>query len=372
MLKKSAYLIPLAALLLAAGCSKVEVRPYSPMYPMSFQTAGYPTRIGIEGSVFPTSETFGAWAWAEGTIGDYFMDDETVSYTETEREGSVTGAWTPSTTYYWPKGVPVDFVCYYPAGMSGVTVAQRSISYEGIDVNALQQDIMYSDKAARYTDDTSLVEGDALYGLDGVPVLFRHALAKVRIYVRVGFSSLTSDNGTVTDWSIDLNGIKLDNVLTTGSCALTLKDQPAFGQIGWDRPADRDGFNVWTADGTTATLTGLSCEALPTEEPGFLALPELFVLPQSLLGREQTVTLDLTINTSRNGVPFITEHIVRTAALYIKDDFQELPAWEMNNAITYYLVLYPTGNGADGSPEITFDPAVAEWDHIEVATSIIL
>ena len=59
------------AVLLAVSCTKVQVNTYGGRNEISFQTVSSLTKIGIDGTVFPTTETFGAYAWAAGTVGAF-------------------------------------------------------------------------------------------------------------------------------------------------------------------------------------------------------------------------------------------------------------------------------------------------------------
>ena len=87
---------------------------------------------------------------------------------------------------------------------------------------------------------------------------------------------------------------------------------------------------------------------------------------------------------TRNGAAFLNETFTKSADLYLAS----LPAWQMNQVITYKITVAPTasdgngGNGPDpGNPVdpndpdlsdaiITFDPAVNGWDNIGVMATI--
>ena len=84
----------------------------------------------------------------------------------------------------------MDFISYYPTGLAGITVAKDKITYSGIDVNTLQRDIMYADKAAGFSDNADLVD-DSISSFTGVPTIFRHALAKVNFKVRMAQLTIT-------------------------------------------------------------------------------------------------------------------------------------------------------------------------------------
>ena len=380
-MKKILIFISIAAVM-ASACSKVASNPVENARVVSFQTvAGLNTKApGINGTVFPQTETFSTYAWAEGTVGEYFMENVTIEYKTSEN------LWkAQSGTYYWPKNSTVDFISYYPTGLAGITVAKDKITYSGIDVNTLQQDIMYADKAAGFSDNQDLVD-DSVSGFTGVPTIFRHALAKVKFIVELTYNHKKEADGTITDWDVTINSANISGIYTTGGAVFNLASTPTIGVIPWEKPAD----NVWTPDGTVATINGLSNKDIV---PGtdYSAVDEVYVLPQALAAAQQKVTINLTIKTTRNGNPFLNETFDKVADLYIGT----LPAWEINHAYTYRIRLTPTAsNGNGGKPIdpsdpssgggvdpnnpdlsdaiISFDPAVDGWDVVGVDAVINL
>lgn len=377
-MKKILIFLSIAAVL-ASACSKVASNPAENTRVVSFQTvAGLNTKAAINGTVFPQTETFSTYAWAEGTVGEYFMENVTIEYKTSEN------LWkAQSGTYYWPKNSTVDFISYYPTGLAGITVAKDKITYSGIDVNTLQEDIMYADKAAGFSDNQDLVD-DSVSGFTGVPTIFRHALAKVKFIVELTYNHKEEADGTVTDWEVKVNSANISGIYTTGGAVFNLASTPTIGVIPWEKPAD----NVWTPDGAVATINGLSNKDIV---PGtdYSAVDEVYVLPQALAAAQQKVTINLTIKTTRNGNPFLNETFDKVADLYIGT----LPAWEINHAYTYRIRLTPTAsNGNGGKPIdpsdpsssvdpndpdlsdaiISFDPAVDGWDVVGVDAVINL
>ena len=374
-MKKLLIFITVAAVA-ASACSKVETSGIVGDRQISFQTvAGLNTKAAITGTVFPQTETFSTYAWAAGTVGSYFMDNVTIAYNSTEN------LWKPqSETFYWPKNTTVDFISYYPTGLSGITVAEDKITYSGIDVNALQQDIMYADKAAGFSDNQDLVS-DGINAFEGVPTIFRHALAKVKFIVELSYNHKQEADGTVTDWDVTVNSASISGIYTTGGAVLELSDPTATGVVLWNKPTD----NVWTPDGTAAAISGLTGQnVVPSTD--YTAIDELFVLPQALAADKQKVTLNLTIKTTRNGASFLNETFDKTADIYLSS----LTAWEMNHVYTYRIKLSPTAsNGNGGNPidpgttidpddpdlsdaVITFDPAVDGWENVGVEAILSL
>lgn len=380
---KKLILLAAAATLLVAACTKNEVSPYGNAHEIAFQTATYITKAGITGTEFPTTETFGVYAWSAASEGTYFMNNEVVSYQNS--------LWKPSTTYYWPKNATVDFFCFYPAQMSEMLPGEQSFSIVGYDVKNNPVDVMYSDKAVGFTDNVDEVEDDAASGYTGVPAIFRHALAKVTFKVLVPYNHKEEADGTVTDWEVTVNSASLSGLYKAGDVTLNLDTTPTVGIVPWIKPESANGFYVWTNDGTTADYTSAVSGLDLTVDQQETLFPEFFVLPQELVAGAQKVHLNVTIRTVRNGQPFLSETFDLTGDIYLA----ALPAWQMNQAITYIITVNPTsGNGNGGNPYnpddpndpnkpdpddpmlddaiITFDPAIDGWTIVTANATINL
>ena len=370
---KKVIIISLAALLAVTACSKKETTPVSKA--VTFQTAAYATRAGIEGPEFPKTETFGVYGWATNNPDGYFMNNERISYNEED------GTWGSDPTAFWPLKATVDFIGYYPYGMSEITVGKDQISFANLDVEASQTDVLYSSKAVGYG-----YNPDGTYtGIDGsagVPILFHHALAKVVVDARTAYDRIEEADGTVYDWSVTLNSVTISDFYKKGDATFTLASEPAEGVVGWNQPKDEAGFRVWTNDGSTTSATThpnaiLNCEDPVNVMPEFFVLPQAIVVPPAIDEPEpqpiQKVSVNITIKTRRNGEDFIRETTNRTAYISLED----IPAWNINQRTHYLLIIYPLGPGTgpgpgDQRPVITFDPAVADWDYVTVSTSIAL
>lgn len=374
-MKKSIYLITAAMVLLLASCAKTELAQERDARTIAFQTANYATKVGISGTKFPTSETFGVFAWTAGTTGPYFMDNEVVAFQEDE-------LWKTNTPYVWPLDQTVDFFCFYPAKMTGITVDKTKVNY-AFDVEANPVDVMYADKAVAFADYPDRVPG-SVSGYDGVPAIFHHALAKLTVDVALAYNHKEEADGTVTDWEVTVNSVKLSGLHMKGACELTLADSPEIGIVGWNKPKG----NVWTPDASVMAEKNYIAAATPLKVTAMTAVPEMFVLPQTLTRGGQKIALNITIKTKRNGADFLTE------TLDVAADFlapNALQAWEMNHAITYRIKINPTrSNGNGGKPSddpsnpvdpsnpdlsdavITFDPAVLGWEMLNVSATINL
>ncbi|MBQ9548071.1 MAG: fimbrillin family protein [Bacteroidales bacterium] len=366
---KKFFLLAVAVMAMAA-CAKTGVNSVSNNL-IAFQPANHVTKA-ITGSVFPTTETFGVYAWTAGTTGTYFIDNNVVAYAN--------GVWTTATPYYWPKNQSVDFFCYYPYNATGAipTVTADKITYSNVDYSATQVDIMYSDKAVAFTDNANEVE-DGQNAYEGVPVIFRHAGSKVKINVILGENEKTEDDGTITKWDVTLKAVQLSGLFIKGTCELNLSSTNT-GVIPWTKPTDADGFAVWTA---LNTLTNSTENSLYNDNQvrnlvknqGVTVIPETFMLPQTLAANQQKIRLTFDVKTYRKapGAADFTLHLTQTdipatADLLINtgNPSTSILAWEMNQSIVYNITIGPAGK------QITFDPAVDAWESKTVATNIEL
>lgn len=347
-----------------AACSKVDLnRPEAEE--IRFQVAGYhasvaSTKAPDDYKTGYGSVPFGAYAWYKGVNPEdnaVFMANEKVSYFISDDFWTTEGA-----TYYWPKWGSLDFICYSPYSTTGVpAVDEGTITYGSWDVEAHPDvDLMYSDKATGLTDNLTT------YYYSGVPVLFRHALAKVAFTMRLAYAEMAPDTGDKTKWEVIVNSVELKNIRTKGSLGLTLENG------AWVLPENR----VWTPDNSKSDVS-FDCSALQvfkSTDPQSLS-ESMFVLPQRL-DQGQKIALNLTIKTWRdigNGYPeepFIQETSIELNATLSSST---IIAWSMNQSITYNLILTPSQSTDGVKPvEITFDPAEADWETIELNTQINL
>ena len=368
-----------AAALALASCAKTEVK--TPDTQIAFQPYSQ-VNTKVTGTVFPTDETFGTYAWTAGTAGEYFIDNKEVSYAN--------GVWSTATPYYWPKGQSVDFFCYYPYNTAGAVpqVQKNKLTYSAIDFSTTQVDIMYADKAVGYTDNADQVE-DGQNAYEGVPTIFRHAGAKVKINVILGENEKTETDGTVTKWEVKLKSVVLSGLYYKGDCVLNLAATPTTGLVAWTKPQDASGYYVWTAD---KTLTNDVNNSLYTDvqehnlvkNQGVTVIGKslggglydgVYMLPQTLAANQQKITFTFDVDTYRKApgaddfVKALTQTDVILAANLLIDTgtpATSVFAWQMNQSIIYNITIGPAGK------QITFDPAIDNWENKTYATNIEL
>lgn len=361
---KKFFFIAVAVMAMAA-CSKTEVNG------PKANKIGFQPVNGIEtkvtGTVFPTTETFGTYAWTAGTTGDFFIENKEVSFDGTQ--------WTTATPYYWPKNQSVDFFSYYPYNATGAVpvVTANKITYNNVNFESTQLDIMYSDKAVAFTDNADQVE-DGQNAYVGVPTIFRHAGAKVKVNVILGVNEKTETDGTVTKWNVTLKNIVLSGLYIQGSCEMNLSSTTATGLVAWTKPEG----NVWTAGTVTNDQTKEMYKSrqvynlVPNE--GVEAIPSFFVLPQTLTAGQQRANLVFDVETWRKapGETDFTKVLTQTDLTAATDlrinttDLNQVLAWQMNQNIVYNITIGPAGK------QITFDPAIDAWENKTVSTNIEL
>ena len=377
-------LVIAAAAIMMAACTKTEVM--GPQNVISFQPANQLTKV--DGSVFPTDQTFGTYAWTEGTVGEYFIENKEVSFAN--------GVWSTANAYFWPKNQTVDFFSYYPYNVSGAvpTVSKTQIAYNGIDFSTTQVDIMYADKAVGYTDNADQVQ-DGQNAFTGVPTIFRHAGSKVKINVILGENEKTENDGTVTKWDVTLKSTQLSGIYYKGDCVMALADTPTTGLVPWVKPTQNVGtdtapnyVNVWTPD---QTLTNSEANSLYNDNhvvelvknQGVTVIGNalgndqydgIYMLPQALAAGQQKITFKFDVVTYRKApgatefVQTLTQNNVTLSADLIIDTNNEnqILAWQMNQSIVYNITIGPAGK------QITFDPAIDAWESKTVSTNIEL
>ena len=373
---KRYILISAIAVAAITACSKSQIS--APEREITFQTARYmggvtkaaPADYKDEYAAVP----FGAFAWYKGVSASDnadFMTNQKVSFADP--------VWRPEgTTYYWPKSGSIDFICYSPYTKDGAdaplpTITEDSMVYPAWDVAAHPDvDVMYADKV------TGLTNNVRTYYYDGVPTLFHHALAKVNFQIKAAYTEVTDpETGTKTKWDIEVESVKVNNVLSSGSFTLNLNG------TSWDKPAG----SVWTPDGTTTDLDlDLSGVANPLVDGTVYNLDsDVFVMPQTLTGGNQEVVIKVTITTYRDindGNGYV--QVLQENGVEIQGNLSggTMDAWKMNQNVTYSFNFAPSlgttttdDKDGDGIPDVIptivyFDPAVDEWENVTVNAGI--
>lgn len=354
---KNFAIISLAVLITMCACTKNEA-VQGPQHEITFSVAKYMGQTKAdEEKVDPADYAdnyadvpFGTYAWfygdEEGAEAQAFMEDESVSFNGSE--------WKPSLTYYWPKSGSIDFISYSPKSISDlVTIDEETISIADYEVaHESEVDVMYADKAIGCT------ENVLTYFYEGVPTLFRHALAKINVNVKTSYDEkVVVEGDDETSWAITVTKLDIQNYYNTGSVKLALDEDDA-----WELPAGA----VWTNDGNTVDLQefDLPEDATICSTASKPFVEDYFVLPQDL-DAEQTIEIIVDIVTTLPNGNTITETGVKLTAPM---DTENFTAWQMNKDITYDLIITPAAGPYNEPVAILFDPAVKDWEESDPAS----
>lgn len=344
----------LAALVGVAFTSCVQNEEFAPkpQKEISFEVANYVHSTRANGAFNYTS--FAASAWVTDGATKALFEDKTV----TKQEIDGTPVWKTADTYYWPLEGTVDFICYYPT----TVIPDIDYKYAGTDKLTYEDytvadvDVMYADKAIRYSANNSASVngtgfGIAGYGFTGVPTLFHHALAKLNFKVQNG-----NYDDEVYYWVVTVKSITANNIHKQGSVTLTHNGNVSPSTYGkWNLPAN----NVWTpsdpAVKTTYTWDPTDV-VLNHETVTAFDAKTVYVMPQTLTtgAGAQSVTVVYTVDQIRQSDDEVisSKDYNQTLDLYSTT----LEHWQMNKDITYTLSFNPKGE------MILFAPAVQEWE----------
>lgn len=182
------YVIAAVAVLAASACTKTELREerraisYAPV-------AAKPTKAIIEGTTYPTTESFAVSAYLNGTA-TYFED--IAGY------NSTLALWETASSQYWPLGGSLTFNAYSPASAEGLSIDATGVTATDYTIqNSTQMttDICYA----------SATVADCSNHPASVPLVFSHALSQV--VFRVKAAEYYSSNVALSLLSLSLSGV---------------------------------------------------------------------------------------------------------------------------------------------------------------------
>ena len=346
---KQNLLFAALAVVAMASCSKNEVSQSTVTNEITFATpvlARHTKSQEITTTTYPTTASFNVYAWYNSeehftaTTASAYMKDVQVSYDSSinKDDDAGSGAWIPSTKYYWPKQGVLTFDAYSPNGLSGTksATADDGIKVENHTVGtelATQQDFLYATRAK----DKKSSKGETNATYDGVDIAFNHALAVVK------FTAKTKDNyaGTTT---VKIKDIKIQSINNTG----TFNQNESTSNPAWSA---QTGTEEYVA--LTSTNFDSSVELITTPKP---AGSTVIVLPQDLTAGTQKLHIDYYLKTDAENAVEISQ----TADLYFHhaSALADNNKWEMGKRYTYNIVI--------GLDEIYFAPSVAGWSDVAV------
>ena len=358
------YLMMSAAVVavLSMSCSKIE--DTSVEQEIGFAVASYVPQTKADGLSIITVDGVRAFQCkaflhsngaALGT--DYFSPDgETITY-----NGS--NAWTPSHPYYWPKHPQsyINFVSWYDKNGTPGTVTETSMIWENRTI-AADDNIMFADEAWRYK---SNVSNDPIYGFNGVtagvPTLFHHALAKVKIQFKA--SPLVDPTDSKSTFEVTLQKVTLKSVHKQGTLSLHNSDPSSTGQHAWT--ADVANYYWNPTDTASDTEIVISDTALTADFNALFA--QQSVLPQEVTNG-MVLDIKYAITIKYDGATILAEQnipaTIQMNTLKNESDVA-IGQWLPNKIYTYSITINPI------TDQILIDPAIdANWATENVTATI--
>lgn len=257
------------------------------------------TKAIIEGTSYPTTESFVVSAYHEGS--DAYFEDLEASYNNS------IALWETSTAEYWPLAGSLDFIAYSPSSASGVTIDSDGVSASDYTIQTSAQmttDLCYA----------SATVADCSNHPESVPLVFSHALSQVVFRVK---AADYYENTTLSMTSLSIGGI-----YSVGD----------FSEGAWE---NQDTEYSYTLSSTSTALTYSGTTPVAADVCSYLFIPQEFGLNAAL-----RVGYSITQNVSGNNYTLTNPPVSIPLG-------SSLAAWEpgkkyiytinigMNNVITF-------------------------------------
>ena len=359
---KKVFLIA-AAVVAFAACSKNEVLPSSSINnEISFNVAPRTKALTPDQSAFGVDNHFISYAyfltddkkWPTNAGSIYINGAEVSSHVDASAtRGRV---WKADNSYYWPKSEKSSLTffawskntgeCSLAGGATVSCDPQKGIAFTGYDVTSNKNvDLLVADVAANKHGNENL------YTYSGVPTLFRHKLSYVIFKVKTQKAYVGKE--------FALKSIKFVGLGSKASYDQKANDgtDPVYNTVGeWATPtatADQVYFNATTP--VVFTDADFVLETAATA-----SVDQKYYLPQALTavtpgaGVAGSIEVVYTIKTTE-GTAVSTETVTRyiSAKSMFADDLK------INKKYTCTLTF--------SLDEITWDPAVQDWDPVTAA-----
>lgn len=348
---KRIILLAASAMAILAGCVKNEVRVNAPDKEITFQTVS--TKAG---AAFETDKHFRSYAYflEKGKNWDdnhaeakAYIDNALITYI-TPASGK--GYWAAANTYYWPKQGSLTFFAWTdntihnptsnPAPSVGTGATVSCAHDTGIKItdysvkDNLNKDILVAEIAKNKKSNESATGTWE----NGVPTVFRHALAKVEFKVN---KKMDYPNVKFRVKSITLNKVSTRGTFTQ------YQSNPNPENWGWNGWGIQEDLTVFTGDKeVTATDDAGTFDKLTPSATDYS-----IVLPQVLKDKiDPKLTIVYEIITSYTGTD-VTETVTDTKDL--KDIYKN--DWECNKKYVLGITL--------GLNEIYWDPSIVDWEN---------
>lgn len=428
---KKAIILTAAAIAMIS-CAKVT--PETPVKdaektintPISFEAYNYAgqTKAASNELRFYLRGTFNVYSFYSATnwegladelpADSKFIQDDGVAWRAARGEFT-SAAWRTENTYYWPKTGTLSFYAYYPSAVSDkVTVAKKSEGVKFTDYSVLETVADQNaatqiktgyvvDANGKYPDTEGYTSTDGIiddlndilvadlvtdktandngtYYTKGVPMLFRHKLAKVKLQAK---QARRPEQGVVNGtFRIIIDAISIDNIHLKGSyssasdATVWTTGDNLIAASSTDTHKNSGNFVAdMTNDGKGENDAFDDTHALPlfyskgTTENDYLNLgKEYYVLPQNI-DDLSNLLVSYTVFALDNDNKILSSTKYENVKVQLNTitlaNSNKINSWEINKFYTYKLLFSPYGE------PIIFDPAVCDWEQVTAAPSTV-
>lgn len=421
-----------AAAIAMISCAKVT--PEAPVKdaektintPVSFEAYNYAGQTKAAsnelrfylGGTFNVHSFYSATTW-EGLANELpddskFIEGDGVAWRTASGEFT-SAAWRTENTYYWPKTGTLSFYAYYPSSVSSfVTVAKKNEGVKFTDYSVLEtvadqnaatqiQTGKVVDANGKYPGTEGYTDTDGIiydlndilvadlvtdktandngtYYTKGVPMLFRHKLAKVKLQAK---QARRPEQGVVNGtFRIIIDAISIDNIHLKGSYSSASPDivwttsDVLIAATSTDTHKNSGNFVAeMTNNGVGTDNKFDDTYALPlfyfegTTENNYRNLgKEYYVLPQNI-DDLSNLLVSYTVFALDNDNKILSSTKYENVKVQLNTitlaNNNKINSWEINKFYTYRLLFSPYGE------PIIFDPAVYDWEQVTAAPSTV-
>ncbi len=316
------------AALILPSCAEISVDPVDEKDPVTYQAVvGTPTKAETAAQYDRGTPFMSAAYWNEDGGNSRSAATEYIAPSEVFHNGSF---WSTAVEYFWPDQGSLTFLGYSPAGLSGVRMDRNGVSasWDSESTALKDVDFMVAD----------VLTGQTNNGGNGVPMIFRHMLTRIRI---TGLIADLEDGETMT---VSVTGLGLRSVNTTGDYSASMAEDDTWGAF----------THSWTNQATTKTLgfiSGTSTKSFSKtgdDEVPATDLSLYLAIPQEVTDDHELFveyTIDSTLD--KNDV---ADGKATKKLSYFHQDMD----WERGREINYRLIFGP-------SIPITFDGSSDDW-----------
>ena len=302
-----------------------------------------------------------------GTVGQIYIDAADISFAENKWKEA-------GSTYYWPKSDKSSLTFFaWSTNSASITLAgdaevscdsKSGISVSRYDVTQNENvDLLVADVAANKN------ANEDIYSHNGVPTLFRHKPSYLIFKVK------TATNYASAGKEFALKSIKILGVDAKGTYsqnATATNSDDSYNTVGsWevtDSKAAQTYFDV--TDRTDPVVFGAADITLESDDNFKGSVKQKYYLPQTIDAisgdpsskTNYTIEVVYTIKTTEPYPKTSTStETTETVTKYIKASEIYGEKWEINKKYTCTLTF--------SLNEILWDPAVENWDEVDIPTS---